>query len=56
MLAATSGLGGATGTIRFDANGDTMHRVISIVESPGIDRTAPWLSVAFVDYSAALPY
>ena len=56
MLAATSGPGGATGTIRFDSNGDTTHRVITIVESPGIDRTAPWLSVAFVDYSGALPY
>ena len=56
MLAATSGLGGATGTIRFDANGDTTHRVISIVESPHIDRTAPWLAAGSVDYSAALPY
>jgi len=56
MLAATSGLGGATGTIRFDANGDTTHRVISIVESPRLDRTAPWLAAGSVDYSAALPY
>jgi branched-chain amino acid transport system substrate-binding protein len=56
MLAATSGLAGATGTIRFDARGDTRHRVISIVESPGIDRTAPWLAAGSVDYSAALPY
>jgi branched-chain amino acid transport system substrate-binding protein len=56
MLAATSGLGGATGTLRFDSNGDTTHRVISIVESPGIDRTAPWLAAGFIDYSAALPY
>ena len=56
MLAATSGVGGATGTIRFDSNGDTTHRVISIVESPPIDRTAPWVAAGFVDYSAALPY
>ena len=56
MLAATSGLEGATGTIGFDPNGDTTHRVISIVESPRIDRTTPWLAAGFVDYSAALPY
>ncbi len=56
MLAATSGLGGATGTIRFDANGDTTLRVITIVESPRIDRTTPWLKAGFVDYSATLPY
>jgi len=56
MLATTSGLGGATGTIRFDANGDTTHRVITIVESPRIDRTTPWLAAGFVDYSATLPY
>jgi len=56
MLALTSGIGGATGTIRFDANGDTTHRVISIVESPRLDRTATWLAAGSVDYSAALPY
>ena len=56
MLAASSGLGGATGTIRFDGNGDTTHRVISIVESPRLDRKAPWLAAGSVDYSAALPY
>ncbi|HEV2216606.1 MAG TPA: branched-chain amino acid ABC transporter substrate-binding protein [Candidatus Dormibacteraeota bacterium] len=56
MLATTSGLVGATGTIRFDANGDTLHRVISIVESPRIDRNGPWLADGFIDYSAALPY
>ena len=56
MLAATSGLGGATGTIRFDSNGDTRHRVISIVESPATDRTAPWRAAGSIDYSAALPY
>ena len=56
MLATTSGVAAATGTIRFDANGDTTNRVISIVESPRLDRTAPWLAVGSVDYSAALPY
>jgi branched-chain amino acid transport system substrate-binding protein len=56
MLAATSGLGGATGTVRFDANGDTTHRVITIVESPHLDPAAPWIAAGSVDYSAALPY
>ncbi len=56
QVAGTSGLAGATGTIGFDANGDTTHRFISIVLSPSLDRTGPWIAAGSVDYSATLPY
>ena len=55
-LAETSRLAAVTGSLGFDANGDATHRIISIVESPPLDRKAPWMPVGAVDYSAALPY
>ena len=56
QLAATTNLAGATGMLGFDANGDTIHRVISIVESPSTDPAGPWTAAASVDYTAAPPY
>lgn len=56
QLAATTKLPGATGVLGFDANGDTTHRVISIVESPRSDPSGPWTAAATVDYSTAPPY
>ena len=55
-IGQTSNLAGATGTIGFDANGDTTHRVISIEQSPRHDPSAPWTLAGTVDYTAALPY
>ena len=55
-LAATTTFQGATGTLGFDADGDTTHRVVSIFESTGSDPATPWRWVGAVDYSAKLPY
>ena len=54
-LAATN-FTGATGTISFDAAGDTSKRVISVFECRSSDPAAPWTWVKAIDYSAALPY
>lgn len=56
QLSGPQQVAGVTGTLGFDANGDTTHRVITIVESPRLDRSGPWLPAGSVDYSTALPY
>jgi branched-chain amino acid transport system substrate-binding protein len=56
QLAATQGFAGATGTIGFDAAGDTTHRVLSVYAAPGSRPGLPWTLVGEIDYSAALPY
>jgi branched-chain amino acid transport system substrate-binding protein len=56
QLAATQGYTGATGTIGFDAAGDTTLRVLSIYAAPGPDPRSVWTLVGDVDYTAALPY
>ena len=55
-IGATSKLAGATGTLGFDANGDTTHRVISVEQSPSRGPSGPWTLAGTVDYTAALPY
>ncbi len=55
-LAQTSGQVGVTGTLGFDAAGDTTNRVVSIFEAVASDPRAPWKLVDTVDYSAKLPY
>jgi len=55
-LAQTSGLAGATGTLGFDAGGDTTNRIVTIYEAVGADPRAPWKQVDTVDYSTRLPY
>jgi branched-chain amino acid transport system substrate-binding protein len=54
-LAQTSGFAGATGSLGFDAAGDTTNRVVSIFEA-GSGPRSPWKLVDTVDYSARLPY
>jgi branched-chain amino acid transport system substrate-binding protein len=56
QLSATSGFVGATGTIGFDAAGDTTNRVLSVTASTGDDPAAPWELAGVVDYSATLPF
>jgi branched-chain amino acid transport system substrate-binding protein len=56
LVAATSGLTGATGNLGFDGAGDTTNRIVSIVEATGSNPRAPWKPVDAVDYSAKLPY
>ncbi len=56
QLAGTTGFHGVTGTIGFDAAGDTTHRLISIFEATSSDPAAGWRWVSAVDYSAKLPY
>ena len=55
-LARTAGLAGLTGSLGFDAQGDTTNRFVSIFEASGADPRAPWKLVDSVDYSAHLPY
>lgn len=55
-LAKTSGLAGVTGTIGFDASGDTTNRVVSIFEATGPGPRTPWKLVDAEDYSGRLPY
>jgi len=55
-IGETSNLAGATGTIGFDAHGDTTHRLISVEQSPRHDPAGPWTLAGTVDYTAALPY
>jgi branched-chain amino acid transport system substrate-binding protein len=55
-LARTAGLSGLTGSLGFDAQGDTTNRFVSIFESAGADPRAPWKLVDSIDYSARLPY
>ncbi|HKC18036.1 MAG TPA: hypothetical protein VKE27_00255, partial [Candidatus Dormibacteraeota bacterium] len=56
QVAETSQLAGASGSLGFDAAGDTTNRVLSIFETPGSDPRASWKIVDAVDYSAHLPY
>ena len=55
-LTRISGLAGATGSLGFDAAGDTTNRVVSVFEAPGSDARAAWRLAGTVDYSARLPY
>ena len=55
-LAQISNFSGATGTLGFDAAGDTTSRMISMFEATGPDPRAPWKLVDGIDYSAHLPY
>ena len=55
-LAQTSGLAGATGTIGFDAAGDTTNRIVTVFEAAGSNPRASWKLVDTVDYSTRLPY
>lgn len=55
-LAAATLFNGASGTIGFDAAGDTTMRLVSVFESRSVDPATPWSFVTMVDYSAALPY
>ena len=55
-LAKTAGLAGATGSLGFDASGDTTNRVVSIFEVTGANPRSPWKLVDAVDYSSHLPY
>jgi branched-chain amino acid transport system substrate-binding protein len=56
QLSATSGFAATTGTIGFDAAGDTTNRVFSITTPPSADAAGPWTLAGVVDYSAGLPY
>ena len=55
-LAGTTGLAGATGTLGFDAMGDTTNRVVSIFAVTGANSRNPWKVLDAVDYSSRLPY
>lgn len=55
-LSATTSYAGATGSIGFDASGDSTLRMVSIYESAGSDPRASWAWIAAVDYSTTLPY
>lgn len=56
QIAATSGFAGATGTLGFDAAGDTTNRVVSVFEATGSDPRSPWRLVDSVNFSAKVPY
>ncbi|TMC88097.1 MAG: hypothetical protein E6J12_11820 [Chloroflexi bacterium] len=56
QLAATQGYSGATGTIGFDAAGDTTHRALSVYEAAAADPKAAWTLVGEIDYTEKLPY
>jgi branched-chain amino acid transport system substrate-binding protein len=55
-LTRISGLAGATGSLGFDAAGDTTNRVVSVFEAPASDTRAAWRLAGRVNYSARLPY
>jgi branched-chain amino acid transport system substrate-binding protein len=55
-LAATMAFKGVTGTLGFDAEGDTTLRLLSVFKPAGADPKDAWSWVQTVDYSAALPY
>jgi hypothetical protein len=55
-LAATTAFSGVTGTLGFDAEGDSTLRLLSIFKPAGADPRDAWSWVDTVDYSAALPY
>lgn len=55
-VAETSALAGATGTLGFDAAGDTTNRVVSVFEATGPNPGSPWKLADTVDYTATLPY
>lgn len=55
-LARTAGFVGATGTIGFDASGDTTNRVVSVYEVAPANTGTGWRLAGSVDYSARLPY
>jgi branched-chain amino acid transport system substrate-binding protein len=54
-VAETSGFSGASGTLGFDAEGDTTNRVVSVFQA-GVDPRSPWKLAESVDYSAKRPY
>jgi branched-chain amino acid transport system substrate-binding protein len=56
QLSVTSGFAGATGTIGFDAFGDTSQRVVSLYEPVSGATPAAWKLAGSIDYSGALPY
>jgi branched-chain amino acid transport system substrate-binding protein len=56
QLAATATFQGVSGTVGFDAAGDTTNRVVSVVEATSSDPAAGWRWVGAVDYSSKLPY
>ena len=47
---------GVTGTIGFDAAGDTTNRVLTVLEPAGGEPSLAWKAVTTIDYSSALPY
>lgn len=53
---ATTRFPGVTGTIGFDAEGDTTLRMVSIYMPIASSPRMSWTWVETVDYSAALPY
>jgi branched-chain amino acid transport system substrate-binding protein len=53
---ATTRFPGVTGTIGFDAEGDTTLRMVSIYVPIASSPRMSWTWVETVDYSAALPY
>lgn len=55
-VAQTSGFAATTGTLGFDAAGDTTNRVVSVYEATSSDPRTPWKLVDSVDFSAKLPY
>lgn len=56
QLSVPDKLAGVTGSIGFDAAGDTTNRILSVFEPAGTDPAAPWRLVKTIDYSAGLPY
>jgi ABC-type branched-subunit amino acid transport system substrate-binding protein len=55
-LAATTAFSGVTGTLGFDAEGDSTLRLLSVFKPAGADPHDAWSWVDTVNYSAALPY
>jgi ABC-type branched-subunit amino acid transport system substrate-binding protein len=50
-VAKTSNFAGATGTITFDANGDTSAKIVSIYQSPTSGKSDDdWAWVSAVDF------
>lgn len=56
QLSTTSGLQGVTGTIGFDAAGDTTNRIVTLFEPASSDPRDPWKVAAEIDYSARPPF
>lgn len=56
QLSALTGLAGVTGTIGFDASGDTLNRVLTLYAPASSDPGSAWKAVASVDYRTEPPY